>query len=71
MAEIKHDKKGQALIPFIEHNVDAIKITQRAYDGYINATALCKACGKMLNDYARLDSTKAFLTELIPLREFP
>ncbi|HLO84808.1 MAG TPA: KilA-N domain-containing protein [Nostocaceae cyanobacterium] len=27
---------------------------------YVNATQMCKACGKQFNDYARLDSTKAY-----------
>lgn len=28
--------------------------------GYVNATQICQACGKQFNDYARLESTKAY-----------
>jgi hypothetical protein len=50
-----------ALIP---HKVENTLINQRALDGYVNATAMCGAVGKKFNDYSRLSSTKAFLTEL-------
>lgn len=50
-----------ALIP---HQVENALIHQRASDGYINATAMCKAVGKNLADYARLKTTEAFLAEL-------
>lgn len=30
-------------------------------DGYFNATAMCKAFGKVPKDYLRLDTTKAFI----------
>lgn len=33
-------------------------------DGYFNATAMCKAFGKVPKDYLRLDTTKAFLEVL-------
>lgn len=39
-------------------------ILQRINDGYINATALCKACGKLFADYRRNSQTKAFLEAL-------
>lgn len=51
-------------IPFIEREVEHKLIHQRLTDGYINATALCKACGKLLADYTRLKSTEEFLNEL-------
>src|SRR5262249_19204458 len=43
-------------------------------DGYINATAMCKAAGKQIHDYARIGPTQAFIKELssetgIPLTE--
>ncbi|MFK5970319.1 MAG: KilA-N domain-containing protein, partial [Candidatus Marithrix sp.] len=38
-------------------------IRQRS-DGYFDATSMCQATGKRLNDYFRLKSTKEFLTEL-------
>lgn len=50
-----------ALIP---HKVENKLIHQRAIDGYVNATAMCNAVGKKLNDYTRLLVTKAFLIEL-------
>ncbi|MDM8567129.1 KilA-N domain-containing protein [Candidatus Halobeggiatoa sp. HSG11] len=39
-------------------------IRQRSYDGYLDATAMCKATGKKFNDYRRLKSTNEFLEEL-------
>lgn len=50
-----------SLIPHI-HEGDVI--CQRITDGYINATAMCKAAGKLFADYARLKSTSDFLEEL-------
>lgn len=41
-----------------------IAVSQRIGDWYINATALCKANGKLIADYLRLDSTKEFLEDL-------
>lgn len=41
-----------------------IAVNQRIIDGYINATALSKASGKLIADYLRLTSTKEFLEEL-------
>jgi len=39
-------------------------INQRASDGYINATAMCKSVGKSIYDYSRLKNTNEFLNEL-------
>jgi KilA-N domain len=61
MANINDD---QGVLPFIEHTVESVSINQRAHDGYVNATALCKASGKQFNDYTRLASTQEFLIEL-------
>lgn len=49
-------------------------IEQRAKDGYINATVMCRAAAKNWADYARLNATQAFLSELaadmgIPISE--
>jgi len=33
-------------------------------DRYVNATAVCQACGKLFSDYSRLGVTNTFLTEL-------
>ncbi|NLD09822.1 MAG: KilA-N domain-containing protein, partial [Xanthomonadaceae bacterium] len=49
---------------YLAREVNQIEIDQRINDGYVNATALCKASGKLIADYLRLDSTKEFLTEL-------
>lgn len=49
---------------YLAREVNQIEIDQRINDGYINATALCKASGKLIADYLRLDSTKEFLAEL-------
>ena len=55
---------GQGILPLIEHKIDSGFIKQRANDGYINATALCKAGGKLFADYYRLTTTQTFLKEL-------
>ena len=48
----------------ISHNHNETLINQRYKDGYINLTAMAQANGKLLADYLRLESTKAFLDEL-------
>jgi hypothetical protein len=68
------DNNSQGVLPFIEHKLESISINQRAYDGYINATALCKASGKQLGHYLENKTTHAFLEELyndigIPISE--
>ncbi|MET4727387.1 hypothetical protein ABIE09_001181 [Lysobacter enzymogenes] len=50
-----------ALIP---HRVDDTLVEQRTVDGYINATAMCQAVGKLFADYQRLATTQAYLGEL-------
>ena len=40
------------------------RIRQRSSDGYLNATDMCQATGKRLNNYLRTNTTKAFLSEL-------
>ncbi len=64
----------QLSLALISHKVQDSIIEQRAEDGYINATAMCKAAGKLIADYTRLSTTKAFLHELaidmgIPITE--
>ena len=39
-------------------------IPQRSKDVYVNATAMCKAAGRRVVDYMRLDANKEFMTEL-------
>lgn len=46
-------------------------VQQRRNDGYVNATALCKAAGKDLHDYLRLKSTVAFIAELSTVPGIP
>src|SRR4051812_7408867 len=55
------DEQQLALVP---HSYQGALIQQRLNDGYINATAMCKAAGKLLNDYTRLRSTQEFLVAL-------
>lgn len=54
----------QFQLSLIQHEVNNSVIEQRAQDGYINATELCKAAGKKFNDYSRLEATVAYLAEL-------
>lgn len=49
---------------FIDREIESNVIEQRITDGYINATALCKASNKKLGDYIRLTSTSKFLEAL-------
>jgi hypothetical protein len=48
----------------IPRTLNNISVGQRAEDGYLNATAMCKAAGKRFHDYQRLDTTDAFLLAL-------
>lgn len=50
-----------ALVP---HTYQGALIQQRLNDGYINATAMCKAAGKEWSHYAANASTREFLTAL-------
>ena len=56
-------------LTLIERNVESkesgiMVINQRPDDGYINATELCKAGGKLLGHYLETGPTKEFLNEL-------
>lgn len=55
---------NQLALALIHHESDGSIIDQRAADGYINATTLCKASGKNWSDYRRNSNTVAFLAEL-------
>ncbi len=64
----------QLSLDLIHHSADGAVIDQRSQDGYINATALCKASNKLWSDYRRNSTTIAFLEELqsdmgIPISE--
>ncbi len=55
---------SQAEMALIPHEVENRIVQQRASDGYINATALCKAAGKQFHGYARTGPTQRFLQAL-------
>lgn len=64
----------QLSLELIPHKVGHEIIQQRAKDGYINATAMCKAAGKLWADYRRLKITGEFCGALssdmgIPITE--
>ena len=48
----------------INHSLDNNLVCQRKDNGYINATALCKACDRRISHYFTNETTKAFLNEL-------
>ncbi|MDR7101547.1 KilA-N domain-containing protein [Croceicoccus sp. BE223] len=50
-----------ALVP---HTHQGSLIHQRSQDGFINGTAMCKAVGKLYNDYSRLKNTGEFFAAL-------
>lgn len=55
---------SQYSLVLIEHEVDNQTISQRAEDGYVNATAMCDAVGRKFADYYRSKQAQAFLSEL-------
>lgn len=64
----------QIPLPLVNYEIEKEIIHQRVSDGYINATAMCKAAGKLFGNYNQLQSTKDFLTVLssdigIPISE--
>lgn len=54
----------QYSLSLIAHQVQNSIVEQRAKDGYINATAMCKAAGKKIANYSENDSTKQYLAAL-------
>jgi hypothetical protein len=61
-------------LALISRRVDGSVIEQRQIDGYINATAMCSAAGRLFGHYAENRTVKAFLRELesvigIPITE--
>lgn len=44
--------------------VNDVEIRQRLSDGYIDAVAICDACGKDFSDYVQIRFTKRFIAEL-------
>ena len=61
---MRGEMSRQIEMPLIPHVSNEVIINQRAIDGYVNATALCKASSKQLKHYLELKSTKAFIDEL-------
>lgn len=64
----------QYTLALIEHKLQNDVVQQRSKDGYINATAMCRAAGKQWGHYKSLGGTDAFLAELsaeigIPISE--
>jgi len=53
-----------------EINLNGITVLSRE-DGFINATALCKAGGKQFNDWYRLEKSKLFLNALSSSTGYP
>ena len=56
---------------FIKHEIDNQLVFQRNVDGYINATAMCKAAGKLWGHYFENKATKEFLKELSSVMGIP
>jgi hypothetical protein len=61
----------QLALTLINRQIENNFIPQRAADGYINATAMCKAVGKNFADYRRNVTTEAFLSELSSVMGIP
>lgn len=55
---------NQLMLALISHEIEGKLVHQRATDGYVNATAMCNAVGKLFADYRRLKATDEFLKEL-------
>ncbi len=56
--------KVQGELALVEHDYNATPVPQRSTDGYINATAMCRAAGKDWFDYSCLKTTQAFIQAL-------
>ncbi len=54
----------QTDFPVIPHKMNASLINQRAADGYINATAMCNAAGKLFGHYAEVKRHQEFFEAL-------
>ena len=64
----------QPELPIIQHQVESSSIDQRATDGYINATEMCKVAGRPWSRYWERSSTQEFMEALfseigIPISE--
>lgn len=54
----------QIKLPLVYHKAENELISQRVEDGYVNATAMCKAAGKVWYEYTRAATTEPFLQAL-------
>ena len=54
----------QISLPLVQYEIEQEVIHQRVKDGYINATAMCKAAGKEWSNYNKATSTNEFLEAL-------
>lgn len=61
----------QISLPLVQYELAHEIIYQRVRDGYVNATAMCKAAGKLWADYNRLGSTQDYFTALSADMGFP
>lgn len=51
-------------LPLIPHAIEGEIVNQRSLDGYINATAMCKAAGRRFSHYIENKTTAAFIAAL-------
>ena len=58
------EKKQTKSIEVQVREWNGTRISRRTTDGYVNATAMCKANGKQWNDYWRTDRATAYLEAL-------
>jgi len=58
------DKEEQYKLPLIQRNHANTLITQRAKDGYINATAMCQAAGRPWSRYWETRTSQEFVQAL-------
>jgi hypothetical protein len=61
----------QISLPLVTYEIERELVHQRVRDGYVNATAMCKAAGKLFGDYARLKTTDPFQEELSAVMGIP
>lgn len=60
----KNENKTKDIVVPKELSLEGVMVLSRPEDGYINATALCKAGGREFRKWYRLESAKEFLKEL-------
>jgi hypothetical protein len=55
----------------INHEANGLQVSQRIEDGYMNLTQMAKNNDKLIADYLRLDTTKAFIDKLSTVMGIP